>query len=32
MIIIKIIRIIGLQVNDANVCGLHIQVESTERQ
>ena len=29
---IIIIKIIGLQVNDANVCGLHIQVESTERQ
>ena len=23
MIIIKVIKIIGLQVNDANVCGLH---------
>ena len=27
-----IIKIIGLQVNDANVCGLHIQVEGTDRQ
>ena len=27
-----IIKIIGLQANDANVCGLHIQVESTEWQ
>ena len=27
-----IIKIIGLQVNDANFCGLDIQVESTERR